>query len=143
MGKPPSFFHFLKQFDNFEVPISFRHKKQDTYATWIGGFFTLALVISALAFGIVYFIPFVKKKNYSLYYYTMNLNKTESINFKKSRATLAYGFECSKNNTTYENYEIEDFIVTEVTYNLNYKGNKEDPLSIPVHNCNNSDFYND
>ena len=143
MGKSPSFFHFLKQFDNFEVPISFRHKKQDTYATWIGGFFTLALVISALAFGIVYFIPFVKKKNYSLYYYTMNLNKTESINFKKSRATLAYGFECSKNNTTYENYEIEDFIVTEVTYNLNYKGNKQDPLSIPVHNCNNSDFYND
>ena len=141
MGK--SFFHFLKQFDNFEVPISFRHKKQDTYTTWIGGFFTLALVISALAFGIVYFIPFVKKKNYSLYYYTMNLNKTESINFKKSRATLAYGFECSKNNTTYEIYEIEDFIVTEVTYNLNYKGNKEDPLSIPVHNCNNSDFYND
>ena len=143
MCKSFSLFHFLKQFDNFEVPISFRHKKQDTYATWIGGFFTLALVISALAFGIVYFIPFVKKKNYSLYYYTMNLNKTESINFKKSRATLAYGFECSKNNTTYENYEIEDFIVTEVTYNLNYKGNKEDPLSIPVHNCNNSDFYND
>ena len=143
MGKSPSFFHFLKQFDNFEVPISFRHKKQDTYTTWIGGFFTLALVISALAFGIVYFIPFVKKKNYSLYYYTMNLNKTESINFKKSRATLAYGFECSKNNTTYEIYEIEDFIVTEVTYNLNYKGNKQDPLSIPVHNCNNSDFYND
>ena len=138
-----SFFHFLKQFDNFEVPISFRHKKQDTYATWIGGFFTLALVISALAFGIVYFIPFVKKKNYSLYYYTMNLNKTESINFKKSRATLAYGFQCPENDTKYNIYEIEDFIETEVKYNYYYEGSKAQPIPILVHNCNDLDFYND
>ena len=142
MCKPFSLFHFLKQFDNFEVPISFRHKKQDTYATWIGGFFTLALVISALAFGIVYFIPFVKKKNYSLYYYTMNLNKTESINFKKSRATLAYAFKCPENVTEYNIYKIDDFIETKVKYNY-YEGSKAPPISILVHNCTDQDFYND
>ncbi len=145
MCKRFSPFHFLKQFDNFEVPISFRHKKQDTYATWIGGFFTLALVISALAFGIVYFIPFVKKENYSLYYYTMNLKNTEEINFKKSRATLAYGFECSKNISDYVNYNIEDFIETEFKYNYYEENNfdNETEENISIHNCTDLDFYKD
>ena len=143
MCKPFRIFHYLKKFDKFEVPISFRHKKEDTYTTWIGGVITLALVLSAIAFGIVYFIPFVKKENYSLYYYTINLQKTEEINFKKSRATLAYRFDCPEDEDHPElsNYNIEDFIETAFKYNY-YEGGKQNQTTF-IHNCTDSDFYND
>ena len=143
MCKPFRIFHYLKKFDKFEVPISFRHKKEDTYTTWIGGVITLALVLSAIAFGIVYFIPFVKKENYSLYYYTINLQKTEEINFKKSRATLAYRFDCPEDEDHPElsNYNIEDFIETSFKYNY-YEGGKQNQTTF-IHNCTDSDFYND
>ena len=91
------FFHTFKKFDKFEIPISFRHKKEDTYTTWIGGLLTFLIVGSALIFCIIYFIPFIRKKNYSLFYYTINLNKTEEINFKESKAALAVGFEYDEN----------------------------------------------
>ena len=45
-----SFFHYFKKFDRFEVPISFRHKKEDTYTTWIGGLFTILIILCALVF---------------------------------------------------------------------------------------------
>ena len=135
------FFHTFKKFDKFEIPISFRHKKEDTYTTWIGGLLTFLIVGSALIFCIIYFIPFIRKKNYSLFYYTINLNKTEEINFKESKAALAVGFECNNNN---ENINIEDLLELNATYNYYIKvegKNKKQNESIYLHNCSEADFY--
>ena len=38
------FCHWGKKFDRFEVPISFRHKGEDSYSTWIGDLITLGIV---------------------------------------------------------------------------------------------------
>ena len=113
-----SFFHYFKKFDRFEVPISFRHKKEDSYTTWIGGLFTCLIIGCALVFFIIYFIPFVKKENYSLYYYTINLDKTEEINFKKSETSFALGFDCSDNETKMYHGEntIDDYVELKIKY---------------------------
>ena len=62
------FFHYFKKLDNFNIQISFRHKREHSYGTWFGGFIYFVIVGFALGFCIVYFITFVKKKNYILYY---------------------------------------------------------------------------
>ena len=81
----------------------------------IGGFINFVIVGFALGFCIVYFIPFVKKKNYNLYYYTINLSQTEQFNLVKSQSSIALGFECSYGN--YPDLSIEDLVELKIRYN--------------------------
>ena len=137
------FFEFI---DLFYVPISFRYKKEDSYSTCIGGIFSFILIILITAFGIYYFIPFVNRENYSLYYYTINLNQTEEIDLRKSKAALAFGFECSNkaNAELYKEISIEDLLELKAKYVFyKNKGKDKKNLAINIHNCNISDFYDD
>ena len=136
------FFHYFKKLDNFNIQISFRHKREDSYGTWIGGFINFVIVGFALGFCIVYFIPFVKKKNYNLYYYTINLSQTEEFNLAKSKSAVAFSFECSGGYDP--NLSIEDLLELRIRYNyyLNNGKNKMEE-NINIHNCTYSDFYND
>ena len=137
------FFEFI---DLFYVPISFRYKKEDSYSTCIGGIFSFILIILITAFGIYYFIPFVNRENYSLYYYTINLNQTEEIDLRKSKAALAFGFECSNkaNEELYKETSIEDLLELKAKYVFyKNKGKDKKNLAINIHNCNISDFYDD
>ena len=138
--------HNCKKYDQFAVPISFRHKKEDTYTNWIGGVFTISIVFTACVFGIYYSIDFFKKKNYTVYYYTTNLNQTEEINLKKSKAAIAFGFECSKqkNSDIYGNIKITDLLLLKVKYvYYTNNGKNKNSTKIGIHNCFASDFYND
>ena len=137
---------FLEFIDLFYVPISFRYKKEDSYSTCIGGIFSFILIILITAFGIYYFIPFVNRENYSLYYYTINLNQTEEIDLRKSKAALAFGFECSNkaNAELYKEISIEDLLELKAKYVFyKNKGKDKKNLAINIHNCNISDFYDD
>ena len=137
------FFEFI---DFFHVPISFRYKNDDSYSTFIGGLFTLIFFILVSGFGIYYAIPFFNRKNYSLFYYTINLNKTEEINLEESKASLAFGFECTntRNPEKYVGTSIEDYLELKdkYIYYIN-KGENKTTISVGLHTCNISDFYND
>ena len=140
------YLHYLKKYDQFAIPISFRHKKEDTYNNWIGGVFTLIIVGLSLGFGIYYSIDFFKKNNYTVYYYTTNLDQTEEINLKKSKAALAFGFECSKqkNSEVYKNLTISDLLLLKVKYvYYTNNGRNKNSTKIGIHNCDESDFNND
>jgi hypothetical protein len=136
------FFHYFKKLDNFDIPTSFRHKREDTYGTWIGGFINFVIVGFALGFCIVYFIPFVRKENYNLYYYTINLNQTEQFNLAKSKSAIALGFECSGGYDP--NLSIEDLLELKIVYiyYLNDGKNKMEE-NIAIHKCTYSNFYSD
>ena len=88
---------FLRTIDIFGIPLTFRYKKNDKYSTSLGGLTIIIFIILAIAFGVYYFIPFVKRQNLSIIYYTMNIPKTEQIKFKDSKAAFAIGFDCQKN----------------------------------------------
>ena len=140
------FCHWGKKFDKFEIPISFRHKGEDSYPTWIGGIITLGIVGCAIGLAIYDFIPFLKKKNYTLYYYTINLNETEEINLQKSKSSLAFGFECSnkQNAEKYTHLNIEDLLILNVRYIFyTNQGETKNSSTIGIHNCTSTDFYND
>ena len=139
-------FHWTKKFDRFDSPISFRYREEDSYSSWIGGLVTLAIVCSAIFFGIWDFVPFCGRKNYSLFYYTINLKQTEEINLYKSKSSIAFDFECSskRNPEKYENIKLDDLLELNVNY-IYYTNNGENKTNstIGIHNCNESDFYYD
>ena len=139
--------HFFEFTDRFDFPISFRYKREDSFSTCFGGIISFLLILITMGFFIYYFIPFCKRENYSLFYYTINLNKTEEINLKKSKAALAFNFDCKLENklANYGNLGVKDFLELDAKY-INYP-NETNPvketLHIDIDNCTNSDLYND
>ena len=142
---------FFEWTDRFNVPISFRYKGDDSYSTFLGGLITTIIFLLTAGFGIYYLIPFVNRKNYSLYYYTINLNQTEEINLYQSNASIAFGLECSNNTnkTIYDDVKAEDIFEYRMRYIFYEKdGNRSNTLSknytydIPFSTCNDIHFYN-
>ena len=138
------FQHCAKKYDKFEAPITFRYKGDDSYSSWLGGAVTFVMVFLALFFSIWDFIPFCQRKNYSFYYYTINLDRTEEINLYKSKSSIAFNFECSSNSNyeKYKNTKLEDLIEINAKY-IYYtnQGQNKNSSTIDIHNCEESDFY--
>ena len=140
---------FFEWIDRFNVPISFRYKGDDNYSTFLGGLITTIIFLLTAGFGIYYLIPFVNRKNYSLYYYTINLNQTEEINLYRSKAAIAFGLECSNNTnkTIYDDIKAEDMFEFRMRYifyekDENNTSKKNDTYDISFRTCDDIHFYN-
>ena len=134
---------FLKKLDLFGVNLNFKYQANDTYTTALGGLFILIFGGVALGFGIYYFIPFIKRKNVNIIYYTMNIPKTEQIRLKDSKAAFSIGFECDeKNDFKVTNiFDIESRFVIFTKDNQGKSNKKKEDIS--WHYCEYQDFYNE
>ena len=96
-----SFLNFLRALDSFGVIYNFRYIDKKKYQTAMGGFFFILFLIVVFVLGILTFIPFVSRKNYTIVYYTMNLAQTEEVNIFESKSNFALGLSCelAKNET--------------------------------------------
>ena len=110
----------LRKMDIFGSPFSFKYKSQDRYSTSFGGLFLLIFLIIGLTFGIYYFIPFAKRKNVNIIYYTMNIPKTEKIRLKDSQAAFSIGFDCDDNT----DIKVDDILKLDLQYVIYIKNNK-------------------
>ena len=133
---------FLRKLDIFGVNLNFKYKSNDIYTTSIGGLFIVLFFLISLSFGIYYFIPFIKRKNLNIIYYTMNIPKTETIKLKESEAAFSIGFECDP----HDNYTTDDLFTFDsryVIYSKDVKGiyNKI-KTKLTYHFCKYEDFYN-
>jgi len=87
--------NFIKEIDIFAISISFRYSKDDDkYSTIFGGIITLLIIATYITFGIIYFIPFVNKENFTLFYNTINLPYADPILLDSNNSFLAIGLEC-------------------------------------------------
>ena len=132
---------FLKKLDLFGVNLNFKYKANDTYTTALGGLFILMFGILALSFGIYNFIPFIKRKNLSIIYYTMNIAKTEQIKFTESKAIFNIGFQCEEEN----GFSVKNIFNLDsklVIYHKDLLGNNtKDKEELAWHYCKYEDFY--
>ena len=142
---------FFEWIDQFSVPISFRYKKEDSYSTCLGGLVSVIFFLIAGGFGIYYFIPFCQRKNYSLYYYTINLNQTEEINLYKSKSAIAFELECSGDDSIEEKYnelniskdDVFEFKMRYIFYENNGTHiEKNRTTYISFSTCNENHFFN-
>ena len=85
---------FFRENDYFAISFTFRYKKEDKFSTWQGGIITFIIIAIYLFFGIYYFIPFIRKKNFTIFYNTINLKGTSSIKIKMDSSEIKIGLEC-------------------------------------------------
>jgi len=132
---------FLKKLDLFGVNLNFKYQANDTYTTALGGLFILIFGLLALSFGIYNFIPFIKRKNLNIIYYTMNIAKTEQIKFKESKALFNIGFQCDeeKGFNVRNIFELDSKFVI---YKKDLEGNNNKTKEkLSWHYCTYEDFY--
>lgn len=95
---------FLKENDYFAIPISFRYKEEDKYSTLLGGIMTVLFALTYITFGIFYFIPFIKKEDFTLYSNTINLPYADSVLLDSYNSFFEVGLQCG-NETEKELYK--------------------------------------
>ena len=135
---------FLREIDLFGITFTFRYKNDEKYQTPFGGLFNILFMILALSLGIYYFIPFIKRKNYAIVYYTMNLSTTEEVNFSKSKSNFAIGLTCQGNPK--EKIPFTDLLRLQIRYTKYIKSNngsfEYNRKILQTHSCTYEDFYN-
>ena len=99
---------FFKWFDSSGTPFTFTYNSEGAYATVLSGIILFLYIIGAILFLIGGLIPFFKKENFTLHYYTMNLEKTEVLDFSDKSTSFAFGLSCRNENKTKEAEELLD-----------------------------------
>ena len=136
--------NFLSAIDIFGTTYSFKYKQKERFQTILGGFILILFLALVLAFGIYYFIPFIKRKNYAIVYYSMNLAVTEEVNLFQSESNFAIAIQCDNNKN--EKLTGNDLLELKSSYILYAKHNngtyQKYPKELKTHKCNYEDFYN-
>jgi len=124
---------FLRSFDIFGDPFTFLYKDEDGQSTPFGGFIFLIFATLTALYLIYNFIPFLHEENFSLQYYTMNLEDTEDI--KLAEEPIAFGFGLTVNNT---NANLSDLF----KFRVEFRKNNAPKKTININHCELSDFHN-
>ena len=124
---------FLRSFDIFGAPFTFLYKDEDGQSTPFGGFIFLIFATLTALYLIYNFIPFLHEENFSLQYYTMNLEDTEDI--KLAEEPIAFGFGLTVNNT---NANLSDLF----KFRVEFRKNNAPRKTININHCELSDFHN-
>ena len=128
---------FLAMLDIFGTIFNFRYKERERYQTAFGGFLLILFIALALGMGIYYFIPFIKRKNYTIVYYTMNLAETEAVDLFASQSNIAIGLSCENNKKEKRSiFDLLDLKSRFVLYEKNREGKIiKHPDDITTHKC--------
>jgi len=131
----------LRSFDFFGESFTFRYYDEDKHASKLGGVVFIVFMLIAISYLIYNLIPFAKKENFTLQYYTMNLNNTEAIQLAEAPTALAIGItdNIMNNNTQ---YNISDLFELNVGFITKRKNGTKTKIILDKHNCDNIDFYN-
>ena len=134
---------FLSTIDIFGITYTFRYKQKERYQTILGGFIFILFLILVLMVGIYYFIPFIKRKNYTIVYYTMNSATAEEVDLFQSESNIAFGVECD--NAGSGKFSVHDILKMKANYVLYLKNqdgtyNKQ-TKALNYHQCSYNDFY--
>ena len=124
---------FFRSFDIFGDSFTFHYKEEDSQSSPLGGFIFIIFAGITALYLITNFIPFLNEENFTLQYYTMNLEDTEQI--KLSEEPVAFGFGLTVNNT---NSNLSDLF----KFRVEFRKSNVQRKTINYSNCDLSDFHN-
>ena len=128
---------FLRAFDFFGESFTFRYKDEDKHSTALGGIICIVFYLIAISYFIYNFIPFVKDKNFTLQYYTVNSNENQNISLKDDPIAFGFGLTNENKNALYNIMDLFNISVQFTHYQ-----NKNNKTNIDYHYCNMEDFHN-
>ena len=120
-GKLKKFKKFFRLFDFFGESFTFRYKDENKQTTVLGGIVCILFYVIAITYFGLKFNPFYKKKNFTLQYYTINLDSTEVLYTKEY--SFAFGFGLTVNNKN-NNPEIMKYLDIKFEFVNKTKSNK-------------------
>ena len=120
----------IRTLDFFGESFTFRYQDEDKLSSILGGIICIIFYAVAIFFFVYNFIPFYRRENFSLQYYTMNLDHTEEIKLDKPPTAFAIGLDDGNKN------ELKDL------FDLNIKFTKNKENILVTHPCTKEDFFN-
>ena len=133
----------LKKIDVFGVPFFFKYENDNKYSSALGGlFFIIFCIFITIILG-YNFTPFIKRKHYSLIYYSISMSNTEEIKLEESETTFASGFDCPDDSDGTKAADLLDLQFFFITYTKDHTGKRsKDIKQVSTHPCTYQDFYN-
>ena len=92
-----NFKEFFRNFDYFGVQFYFHYKSKEKYHSLTGGIAFLIFLIIGISYSVINAIPLVKRQKMNIIYYTMELSKTDIINFENYSNNVALGISTCEN----------------------------------------------
>ena len=129
----------IRWFDFFGESFTFRYKDEDKHASILGGIICIIFYIIAFLYFIYNFIPFIKRENFSLQYYTMNLEETEKIKLAEEATAFAFGLTDNSDN---KEYNISNLFKLNIVFVESPKGEKKTEKELNYTLCDLEKNYN-
>ena len=129
----------IRWFDFFGESFTFRYKDEDKHASILGGIICIIFYIIAFLYFIYNFIPFIKRENFSLQYYTMNLEETEKIKLAEETTAFAFGLTDNSDN---KEYNISNLFKLNIVFVNSTKGEKKTEKELNYTLCDLEKNYN-
>ena len=120
----------FRKFDFFGESFNFRYKDEDKQATAISGIICLSFYLLAFIYILYNFIPFFRRENFDLQYYTVNSNEGDTINLNDDFIT--FGFNISVEEDECE--ELSTLFNIKVEF-ITQQGSSKSPENIIPHEC--------
>lgn len=138
-----SFKEFFRNFDYFGVQFYFHYKSKEKYHSLTGGIAFLIFLIVGISYSVINAIPLVKRQKMNIIYYTMELSKTDTINFEHYSNNIALGVStCESIRNSSEFWEVFKLDINHVQYLKENGVSKKKKTPIEFGKCQKSDFYN-
>ena len=129
----------IRWFDFFGESFTFRYKDEDKHASILGGIICIIFYIIAFLYFIYNFVPFIKRENFSLQYYTMNLEETEKIKLAEEATAFAFGLTDNSDN---KEYNISNLFKLNIVFVESPKGEKKTEKELNYTLCDLEKNYN-
>ena len=110
----------LRILDFFGESFTFRYQDEDKLSSILGGLICLIFYIIAISYFIYNFIPFCKRENFSLQYYTMNLDNTEEVKLSEPPTAFAIGLDDGDKN------QLSDLLEIKIKFKKKDKSSNDD-----------------
>ena len=128
----------LRTLDFFGESFTFRYQDEDKLSSILGGLICLIFYIIAISYFIYNFIPFCKRENFSLQYYTMNLDNTEEVKLSEPPTAFAIGLDDGDKN------QLSDLLEIKIKFKKKDKSSNDNipDRTLIAHPCTKADFFN-
>ena len=134
---------FLQSFDYFGVQFNFHYKSKEKYRSATGGIIMIGFVVLAITYVMINVFSFVRRKNFSIIYYTTRLSQTDEINFKNYSTNYAFGIQCGDDEIQKRVYKMFSVDINHVTMLKKEGVTTKEKMKINLRHCVYSDFFNE
>lgn len=134
---------FLKKFDYFGVNFNFQYKSKSKYQSATGGCTFIIFLFVSLTYLCINLVPFVKRKNVSIIYYTTQLPHTDSISLKNFSSNIGVGIICDSLEDKDEIYKLLKIELNFVSFSNNKNKKVKNRKNFELKKCDYSSFYNE